>query len=214
MNRKIVVIGGGASGIMSAVQAARYGASVTVLEHNEKPGKKLLASGNGKCNLTNLNPEIREEYRSSCGREETKQFVADVENVIFSNPDLVWVGKAEEDIKLGELKDQNRLTCIYSLDLSGDDILKVLSVLFGILLMVDGLHSALHAWMYARRAGRKWWGVLMVLSAMLFIAGIIILNNPWWDRAHAFLKVIGGIILFAAATGIVRLILVWPIRKK
>lgn len=97
---------------------------------------------------------------------------------------------------------------------SGDDILKVLSVLFGILLMVDGLHSALHAWMYARRAGRKWWGVLIVLSAMLFIAGIIILNNPWWDRAHSFLKVIGGIILFAAATGIVRLILVWPIRKK
>ena len=54
MNRKIVVIGGGASGLMAAVQAARYGASVTVLEHNEKPGKKLLATGNGKCNLTNL----------------------------------------------------------------------------------------------------------------------------------------------------------------
>lgn len=59
MNRKIVVIGGGASGIMSAVQAARYGASVTVLEHNEKPGKKLLASGNGKCNLTNLSLDPR-----------------------------------------------------------------------------------------------------------------------------------------------------------
>ena len=54
MNRKIVVIGGGASGLMAAVQAARGGASVTVLEHNEKPGKKLLATGNGKCNLTNL----------------------------------------------------------------------------------------------------------------------------------------------------------------
>ena len=97
---------------------------------------------------------------------------------------------------------------------SGDNILKVLSVLFGILLMVDGLHSGLHAWMYARRAGRKRWGLLIVLSILLFVAGITILNNPWWHTAHSFLKVIGGIILFAAATGIIRLILVWPIRKE
>ena len=38
--------------------------------------------------------------------------------------------------------------------LSGDDILTVLSVLFGILLIVDGLHSTVHAWMYARRSPR------------------------------------------------------------
>ena len=96
---------------------------------------------------------------------------------------------------------------------SGDNILKVLSVIFGILLMVDGLHSGLHAWMYARRSGKKWWSLLLFLSILLFAAGIVILNNPWWDTAHSFLKVIGGIILFAAAAGIVRLILVWPIRK-
>ena len=96
---------------------------------------------------------------------------------------------------------------------SGDNILIVLSVLFGCLLMIDGLHSGLHAWMYARRSGRKWWGILMVLSILLFGAGIIILNNPWWHSAHSFVKVIGGVILFASATGIIRLILVWPIRK-
>ena len=96
---------------------------------------------------------------------------------------------------------------------SGDDILKVLSVLFGVLLIVDGIHSGLHAWMYARRAGKKWWGVLIVLSILLFLAGIVILNNPWWHTAHSFVKVIGGVILFSAATGIIRLILVWPIRK-
>ena len=38
---------------------------------------------------------------------------------------------------------------------SGDDILKVLSVLFGILLMFDGFHSTVYAWVYARRAGKK-----------------------------------------------------------
>ncbi len=96
---------------------------------------------------------------------------------------------------------------------SGDNILVVLSVLFGVLLMVDGLHSALHAWMYARRSGKTWWGLLLFLSILLFFAGIVILNNPWWNTPHSFVKVIGGIILFAAATGIIRLILVWPIRK-
>ena len=96
---------------------------------------------------------------------------------------------------------------------SGDDILKVLSVLFGILLMFDGFHSTVYAWVYARRAGKKWWGVLVVLSLMLIAAGIIIFLNPWWKTSHSFLKVIGGVILFASATGIIRLILVWPIRK-
>ena len=54
MARQIVVIGGGASGLMAAVQAARAGARVTVLEQNDRPGKKILASGNGRCNMTNL----------------------------------------------------------------------------------------------------------------------------------------------------------------
>ena len=43
---------------MDAICAAREHASVTVLEHNDRPGRKLLASGNGKCNLTNLRAEI------------------------------------------------------------------------------------------------------------------------------------------------------------
>ena len=96
---------------------------------------------------------------------------------------------------------------------SGDDILKVLSVLFGVLLIVDGFHSTMHAWMYARRAGKKWWGILLVLSILLIAAGIIILNNPWWQTAHSFVKVIGWILLCAAVIGIIRMILVWPIRK-
>ncbi|WP_461881597.1 BaiN/RdsA family NAD(P)/FAD-dependent oxidoreductase [Fusicatenibacter sp.] len=53
MAKNVVIIGGGASGLMAAVQASRLGAAVTVLEKNEKPGKKLLATGNGRCNFTN-----------------------------------------------------------------------------------------------------------------------------------------------------------------
>ena len=51
--RRVCVIGGGASGLIAAIFAAREGALVTLLEQNERLGKKLLATGNGRCNLTN-----------------------------------------------------------------------------------------------------------------------------------------------------------------
>ncbi len=50
---RVVVIGGGAAGMMAAVAAAREGAEVTLLEKNEKLGKKLYITGKGRCNLTN-----------------------------------------------------------------------------------------------------------------------------------------------------------------
>ena len=81
------------------------------------------------------------------------------------------------------------------------------------LLIVDGFHSAVHAWMYARRAGKKWWWLLLLLCVLLIGAGIIILNNPWWHTTHSFVKEIGGTVLFASAVGIVRLILVWPLKN-
>ena len=52
--RKGIIIGGGASGLMAAITAAEQGAVVTVIEHTARPGKKILSTGNGKCNLTNL----------------------------------------------------------------------------------------------------------------------------------------------------------------
>ena len=51
--KKILVIGGGASGIMAAITAAGQGAKVTIYEKADRIGKKILATGNGKCNLTN-----------------------------------------------------------------------------------------------------------------------------------------------------------------
>lgn len=53
MSRKIAVIGGGAAGMMAAVQAAGAGAHVTVYEKNDRVGKKILSTGNGKCNFSN-----------------------------------------------------------------------------------------------------------------------------------------------------------------
>ncbi len=50
----VIIVGGGASGLVAAVFAARQKNNVTVLEHKDKIGKKILATGNGKCNYTNL----------------------------------------------------------------------------------------------------------------------------------------------------------------
>jgi len=52
--KKIAVIGGGAAGIAAAITAAEQGADVTIYEGNDRIGKKILATGNGKCNLSNL----------------------------------------------------------------------------------------------------------------------------------------------------------------
>ncbi len=52
---KTAVIGGGASGLIAAIAAARNGAEVTIYEKLNRVGKKILATGNGRCNYTNLN---------------------------------------------------------------------------------------------------------------------------------------------------------------
>ncbi len=52
---KIAVIGGGASGLTAAISAARNGAEVTICEKLNRVGKKILATGNGRCNYTNMN---------------------------------------------------------------------------------------------------------------------------------------------------------------
>ena len=53
MSKRIIVIGGGAAGMMAAISAAEGGASVTLLEPNERLGKKLNITGKGRCNVTN-----------------------------------------------------------------------------------------------------------------------------------------------------------------
>lgn len=56
---KIYVVGGGASGMMAALSARYSGADVTILERNPRVGKKILATGNGRCNFTNINADVK-----------------------------------------------------------------------------------------------------------------------------------------------------------
>lgn len=77
--KKVIVIGGGAAGMMAACMAAIEGAQVTLLEKNEKTGKKIYITGKGRCNLTN-----------ACQREEF------LENVI-TNPKFLYSAFAQLD---------------------------------------------------------------------------------------------------------------------
>lgn len=59
----VIVIGGGPSGMMASLSAAEKGASVLLFEKKERPGKKLLLTGHGRCNITNI--RIPDNFRES-----------------------------------------------------------------------------------------------------------------------------------------------------
>lgn len=62
---RVIIIGGGASGLMAAITAARGGAKVTVLEHQNQVGKKILVTGNGRCNFTNTDQDLSHYHSES-----------------------------------------------------------------------------------------------------------------------------------------------------
>lgn len=88
MERKIAVAGGGAAGMMAAITAARLGAQVTIYERNDRVGKKILSTGNGKCNFSNEKMDsdcyygsgvpLVERIYERAGVKETKKFFEDL----------------------------------------------------------------------------------------------------------------------------------------
>lgn len=88
MNRRIVVIGAGPAGMTAAISAAKAGGRVLLLEHKDRVGKKLLSTGNGKCNITNQHmtdscfhssrPEFLSDALSLFGRDDTLAFMEEL----------------------------------------------------------------------------------------------------------------------------------------
>lgn len=84
INTDVTVIGGGAAGLVAAITAARCGAKTLIIEHMDRVGKKLLSTGNGKCNYTNAlqgisyyrgeNPAFVLPVFEQFGHEETIRF--------------------------------------------------------------------------------------------------------------------------------------------
>ena len=82
--KKLIIAGGGASGMAAAITAARMGAQVLIIEQKDQLGKKILSTGNGRCNFTNLNmgpdyfrgdqPSVTEIVMEEFGVLQTLQF--------------------------------------------------------------------------------------------------------------------------------------------
>ena len=70
----VIVVGGGAAGMMAAIFAARNGQNVTLLEKNEKLGKKIFITGKGRCNITNASE------------------IEDLFSAVISNPRFLYSG--------------------------------------------------------------------------------------------------------------------------
>lgn len=129
-----------------------YGVVYTVDFHWEVDGKEYSFSlpGGGFVSFTNLSEalgiareasgenendsdseanDLQTENRASLNdieiSELTKEFVSDVEKLTFSNPDLVWVGKVENDSTVGGLKEANKLECEYSAELTEEQIAEI-----------------------------------------------------------------------------------------
>ena len=83
----VVIIGAGAAGLMCAIEAGRRGRRVLLLDHAEQPGAKILISGGGRCNFTNLEGDRPERYisanphfcKSALSRYTPRDFIAMVE---------------------------------------------------------------------------------------------------------------------------------------
>lgn len=72
MNR-VIIIGGGASGLAAAIAAAKEGACAVIAERNERVGKKILSTGNGRCNFTNINASAA-DYNSDFAESVMKKY--------------------------------------------------------------------------------------------------------------------------------------------
>ncbi|MCR5556481.1 MAG: aminoacetone oxidase family FAD-binding enzyme [Butyrivibrio sp.] len=74
MVKKVIVLGGGASGMCAAVYAARNGADVTIIEKNTQLGKKLSMTGNGRCNISNL--DMNEKRYNAAAEKRMKEWLS------------------------------------------------------------------------------------------------------------------------------------------
>ena len=95
-----------------------------------------------------------------------------------------------------------------------ENIVLLIGIVFGLVLVADGLITIVNTWMYARRANLRGWWILILLSLLLLAGGLMILINPWWNETMKLFDAIGIMLLFSTLVGIVRLIIIWPIKDE
>lgn len=97
---KIAVIGGGASGLFAAIAAKKFGADVVVYEKEKRVGRKILATGNGRCNMTNLNAGLSDYHGGNVNfmRGVINRFWVSKTLGFFEEIGILW--KEEDDGKV------------------------------------------------------------------------------------------------------------------
>ena len=95
-----------------------------------------------------------------------------------------------------------------------DDMLSVLSIVFGVLLTLDGVHSLIYSITFARRSGAKGWPLLLALSILVIVTGLLVIINPWCPTADTLLKAIGCALLLSAVVAVCRVIIIWPFKEE
>ena len=86
---KVAIIGGGASGLFAAGILNDKGIKVTIFEKNNKLGKKILASGNGKCNFSNVS-DLNDKYNNVFANSVIEQFTVEDTLKEFSKMGLIY----------------------------------------------------------------------------------------------------------------------------
>jgi len=95
-----------------------------------------------------------------------------------------------------------------------ENIVLIIGIVFGLVLLCDGILTITNTFLYVRRAQRKGWWILILLSVLMIAAGLVILVNPWWNEPTKLFDVIGVMLLFSSVVSIVRLIIIWPIKDE
>ncbi len=104
--KKILIIGGGASGLTAAISAARQGGKVVLIEGLPRVGKKILATGNGRCNLSNIAGDTSRYHGENPGFVQAVFSQVDVEATLDFFRLLGLETKVEEGGKIFPLSDQ------------------------------------------------------------------------------------------------------------
>ena len=105
-SKKVLIIGGGAGGLMAAIASARKGARVVLIEGLDRVGKKILATGNGRCNLTNITTDKTRFHGENPNFVEGVFSQMDVEQTLVFFQLLGLETKVEDEGKVYPLSDQ------------------------------------------------------------------------------------------------------------
>jgi len=139
--RDIVIVGGGASGLAAAAEAARLGADVLVIEKNHVAGRKILSTGAGKCNFTNEHVGVDDYNSAATGFLNEVFSVMPPREIIkfFENLGLLWTKGEKGKIFPRSMKAQDVVDVLVNAAVRNGAELRLLTQVFSVCRGRDGI---------------------------------------------------------------------------